>query len=168
VTKAIRQARSLSEAEKEQIFGWGEDIFGAADLNLHWRPKDLHFMLELDGTLVSHVGVLRHEVTVGAEQVTVAGVGGVVTLPAWQRRGYARELLEHTVDFFNYWEVDAGLLFCLQRRVPFYESQGWRVVNYPVMIQQPEEIASPLEVMVLPLSEFKWPDGPVKLDSFPW
>lgn len=169
MSKAIRQAEYLSEAEKQRIFGWGEDIFGANDLNLSWRPKDLHFLLEVDGTLVSHVGVLRHTVSVVGKQVTVGGVGGVVTLPEWQRRGYARELMQHTADFFNHWDVEAGLLFCLQRRVPFYESQGWQVVKYPVMIQQTDtEIRSPLEVMVLPLHEFVWPAGPVKLNSFPW
>ena len=169
MTKTIRQADALTEAEKQQIFGWGEDIFGAGDLNLRWRPKDLHFIMEVDGALVSHVGVVKHSVAVDGQPVTVGGVGGVVTLPEWQRHGYASELMQHTADFFNRWEIEAGLLFCFRRRVPFYESLGWKVVGYPVTIQQPEvEISSPLEVMVLPIGEFIWPDGAVNLNSFPW
>ena len=169
MTKEIRQADFLTDAEKEKLFGWGDDIFGAADLNLRWRPKDLHFLMDLDGEAVSHVGVLKHEVSVAGQLVKVGGVGGVVTIPACQKKGYARELMQHTARFFKNWQVDAGLLFCLRRRVPYYESQGWQLVNQPVLIEQPSgEIPSPLEVMVLPLGGFAWPDGKVKLNSFPW
>jgi GNAT superfamily N-acetyltransferase len=169
VTKTIKQVDSLSEAEKRQLYGWGDDIFGASALNLSWRPKDLHFMIEMDGVLVSHVGVLKHEIAVAGKSVTVGGVGGVVTLPAWQQRGYATELMQYAVDFFNRWNVAAGLLFCMQRRVRFYETQGWRVVHHPVIIEQPDgETTSPLEVMVFSLADYAWPDGIVKLNSFPW
>ena len=126
-------------------------------------------MLDVDGETVSHVGILRHEVRVAGEPVMVGGVGGVVTLPAWQKLGFARELMQHTVSFFENWNVEAGLLFCLRRRVAFYESQGWRLVHHPVMVEQPAgEIVSPLEVMVFPIGGHPWPGGKVKLNSYPW
>jgi hypothetical protein len=53
--------------------------------------------------------------------------------------------------------------------VPFYQSQGWQLVKQPVLIEQPAgEIASPLGVMVLPFGGQPWPDGKIKLNSFPW
>ena len=169
MTREIRQADILTEAEKKKLFGWGDDIFGADDLNLRWRPKDVHFLMEVDGETVSHVGVLKHEVSVVGELVTVGGVGGVVTIPAFQRNGYARELTLHAAGFFREWQVDAGLLFCLRRRVPYYESQGWQVLKQPVTMVQPSgEIVSPLEVMILPFGKSSWPDGEVRLNSFPW
>ncbi len=169
MTKTIRQTDSLSEAEKQQLYGWGDDIFGADAFNLRWRPKDLHFMLEVDGLTVSHVGILKHDVAVAGRPVTVCGVGGVVTLPAWQKRGFARELMQHAVGFFGQWKVDAGFLFCMPRRVAFYESQGWQVVHQPVVVEQPNgEILSPLEVMVFPTGEFVWPQGKIQLNSYPW
>lgn len=169
MTKKIRQADYLTVTEKEKLFSWGDDIFGADDLNLRWRPKDVHFLMEIDDETVSHVGVLKHEISVGGQLVTVGGVGGVVTIPAYQKNGYARELMLHAVEFFKKWPVEAGLLFCLQRRVPYYESQGWQVIGRPVMVEQPSaEILSPLKVMVLPLSKANWPDGEVQLKSFPW
>jgi GNAT superfamily N-acetyltransferase len=165
----IIQTVTLTEAEEERLFGWGDDIFGANDLKLHWRPKDLHFLLRVSGELVSHVGVLTHEVSVDGKAVTVGGVGAVVTPPPWQKRGYARELMLHTARYFEAAQLYAGLLFCLKRRVPFYESQGWRLVNDPVLIQQPSgEMLAPLEVMILPIGERIWPEGEVKLNSFPW
>ena len=169
LTSEIIQTDTLSEAEKEKLFGWGDDIFGADDLNLRWRPKDLHFLLQVLGETVSHVGLLTHEVSIDGEAVKVGGVGGVVTPPAWQKRGYARTLMQHAARFFETAAVDAGFLFCLRRRVPFYESQGWRLVKYPVLIQQPSgEMLAPLETMVLPIGDRSWPGGEVKLNSFPW
>jgi GNAT superfamily N-acetyltransferase len=169
LTSEIIQTDHLTEAQEEELFGWGDDIFGADDLNLHWRPKDLHFLLQVSGATVSHVGVLTHEVSVADKPIRVGGVGAVVTPPAWQKRGYARALMQHTARFLATTQVDAGLLFCLRRRVAFYESQGWRLVNHPVLIQQPSgEIVAPLEVMVLHIGERRWPEGEVKLNSFPW
>jgi len=169
MTKEIRQAEFLTDVEKQQLFGWGDDIFGASSLNLHWRPKDAHFLLYVDGTAVSHVGVLKHVVSVDGEPVIVGGVGGVVTVPEEQKRGHARELMQHATRLLKEWRVDAGLLFCLKRIVPYYELQGWRVVEQPVLIKQPAgEITSPLEVMVLTFGGRLWPDGKVKLNSLPW
>jgi len=169
LTKEIVQSDALTDAEKEKLFGWGEDIFEANNLDLRWRPKDVHFVRYLDGEAVSHVGVLQHEVSVAGRGVKVGGVGAVVTPPAWQKRGYASELMRHAANYFKATPVAAGLLFCLRRRVPFYESLGWQLVGHPVLIQQPTgEKVSPLEVMVLPLGDHVWPEGEVRLNSFPW
>ena len=165
----IRQANALTDAEKDKLFEWGDDIFVAACFHLRWRPKDVHFILDVDGEPASHVGLVRHEVTVADQPVLVAGVGGVVTVPMWQKHGYARELMTRAVNLFAEWKVDAGLLFCMPHRVQFYESQGWSLVSDPVMIEQPEgEIISPLLVMTIPVDGYHWPDGEVKLKSFPW
>ena len=86
----IKRSGTLSDAQWQKLFGWGEDIFGANDLGLKWRPKDLHFLLFENGEeLVSHVGVLKHTISVGGNPVTVGGVGGVVTVAEAQGKGYA-------------------------------------------------------------------------------
>ena len=168
MTKEIRQTDSLTPAERTRLFEWGVNIFGVADSALRWRHKDVHFILSVDGEDVSHVGVLKHDVTVASEPIPVGGVGGVVTIPSAQRRGYAREVMSRVAEFFASWEVDAGLLFCLPKRVPYYASQGWQLVHDEVVIQQPDgNINSPLEVMVLPLRR-SWPQGKVELNSLPW
>lgn len=168
MTREIKQVDSLTDAENTKLFGWGKDIFGADDLNLRWRPKDVHFLLTLDGEVVSHVGVLKHDVSVAGQPLRVGGVGGVVTIPAAQRQGHARELMSYASEFMANWQVAAGLLFCLPKRVPYYASQGWQIVRYPVVIQQPDgNLESPLKVMVLPFVG-TWPEGKIDLNSFPW
>lgn len=169
MSKELKQAEFLTDVEKQKLFGWGDDIFGTSSLELHWRGKDYHFIIYIAGSPVSHVGVLKHAVNVGEQSVTVGGVGGVVTVPEEQHRGHARELMQHATRLLDEWKVDAGLLFCLKRMVPFYEAQGWQKVEQPVLIEQPRgEIISPLEVMVFPLAGHPWPNGNVKLNSFPW
>lgn len=166
----IRQAIALTEAESRKLFGWGEDLFNVQQLSLRWRPKDPRFLLYDSGELVSHAGILKHVVIVSGEPVPVAGLGGVVTVPDAQRKGFARRLVQHAMRFAeSEWKVDAGLLFCRPQMVAYYESLGWQIVEAPVMIEQPGgRIASPLSVMVLAFGRMVWPTGSVELQSLPW
>ncbi|MEM8611427.1 MAG: GNAT family N-acetyltransferase [Cyanobacteria bacterium P01_H01_bin.105] len=168
--EVIRQTKSLTDKEKQQLFGWGENIFGVRTLNLSWRPKDLHFLFYLDGEPTSHVGILKHVITVHGESVMVGGIGGVVTVPAAQKKGFARRLLQHTANFLEReWQVAAGLIFCLPGMVAYYEALGWQTVEGSVLIEQPNgKIPSPLQVMVLSLHKKEWLDGKIELCSLPW
>lgn len=165
----VRLVTNLSEAEKQQLFKWGPDVFGAAALNLQWRPKDWHFLVYANAQLVSHVGIVKHLVTVGEQQVTVGGIGGVVTVPAAQGRGYASMALQKATKFMREeLLVDFGLLFCLARMIPFYQRFGWQELTGPIIIDQPsEKMPSPLVVMMLPCRSQTWPAGTVQLENLP-
>ena len=166
----IRRIEFLTDEEKRRLFGWGKDIFGVEGFKLRWRPKDLHFVLYLDGKSMSHVGVLKQVVTVNGEPAIIGGVGGVVTLPEAQRRGFAGQLMWHVAKFFEHeWKVDAGLLFCLSQLAPYYEALGWRSLEKPVLIEQPSgKIPAPLHAMVLPFTETVWSNVSLDLGSLPW
>lgn len=170
MVKEIRQVDSLTDEEKQQLFGWGKNIFGVEAFNLKWRSKDLHFLFYSGGELISHVGILNHVVTINGEFVTVGGVGGVVTIPKAQKKGFARQLMQHTAKFLEHeWKVAAGLLFCLPETVAYYKALGWQEVEGPVLIEQPNgKNLSPLQVMVLPLREEKCLNGRIELRSLPW
>ena len=166
----IRQSQALTEDEKHRLFGWGVNIFGVESLKLRWRPKELHFLLYSDSKPVSHVGVLKHVVSVDGQPTAIGGVGGVVTVPEAQKRGYARRLMEHVAEFFQReWKVDAGLLFCFKELEPYYGALGWQTVTGPVLIEQPNgQIGSPLGVMILPLRGQCWSHRTIELRSLPW
>jgi len=166
----IRQTDALTVEETQILFGWGENIFGAEPHKLSWRPKDLHFILYADSEPVSHASILKHEVLVDGEPVTVGGVGGLVTVPQGQRKGYANRLVQHATKYLETeWRVDAGFLFCLARLMPYYGRLGWQEVGDQVIIQQPAgEIVSPMCVMVLPFGGREWPAGSIELRSLPW
>src|SRR4051812_36040152 len=170
MNEEIKQSPTLTDDEFQTLFCWGEDIFGDLAHALTWRPKDLHFVLYRDGKPVTHVGLLQHVITVNRQQVSVAGVGGVVSIPEVQRLGLAQRLMRHATDFFSReWIVSAGLLFCLPKLEHYYARLGWQTIAGPVTFAQPSgQTISPMLVMVLPLQGFKWPEGAVDLQSLPW
>jgi GNAT superfamily N-acetyltransferase len=170
MTFEIRQTDLLTESEYQNLFHWGDDVFGANAYNLTWRAKTLHFLIDEGENPISHVGVLKHTVYVDGAPVTVGGVGGVVTLPAAQRKGCAAHLMRHAEEFFaRRWRVEAGLLFCLPKMNKYYENLGWRRIEEAVMIEQPGGvIESPMGVMILPLGDGKWQKGTIELRSPPW
>lgn len=170
MAEAIRQSDTITDEERERLFNWGENIFGIEAHALSWRGKDLHFFMDVDGEPLSHASLLKHEIQVGGRAVMVAGLGGVVTRPEAQGRGYARRLVEHAAEFFaREWKVEAGLLFCLPRMVSYYAALGWQSIKEPVLIEQPSgQIEAPLPAMVLPCEGHEWPAGRVELRSLPW
>ncbi len=170
MTEEIKEMGTLIPNEdREQLYGWGEDIFGVHDLNMSWRLKDVRFVLYVDGQAASHAALLKHEITVGGKPLLVAGVGSVVTPPHARGRGYARRLMQHLKDFAEReWNVEGHLLFCLPRMVAYYEQLGWRTIE-PVIIDQPDgKIESPIPVMVRASTGRSWPAGHIDLCGLPW
>jgi GNAT superfamily N-acetyltransferase len=166
----IRLHTHITAEERQHLFGWGTDIYGDNHYHLEWRPRQWHAFVYAADNLVGHVGFIKHEVQVGNQPVLVGGVGQVVTLPAGQRRGYARAALRWSAAFLcDELRAAFGLLFCVERMVPFYAGLGWQVVEAPVWIEQPTgRVISPMPVMVLPCQGQVWPAGAVELNSLPW
>jgi len=171
MTEEIRLAKSLSHEEDQWLFYWEPDVFGLDPYKFEWRlENDWHFLMYSDGQLVSHVGVVEEVVTVAEQQVTVAGIAAVVTLPKAQGKGYAHKLLKEATTFMcRELKVAFGLLFCRPVLVSFYEPLGWQLVQEPVIIEQPSgKATAPVPVMVLPCRGQSWPSGTVKIASWPW
>ena len=170
MSEEIRLARELTDEERQRLFGWGENIFGIDDHKYQWRPKDLHFILDVDGKPASHVGVLEQVIKVEGQPVKVGGIGAVVTAGELHGRGYAQKTLRYAEAYMREeLKVEFGLLFCLDRLKPFYERQGWQLLHDPVEFDQSSgKMISPMNVMVLPCGDRLWPAGAIDLCSFPW
>jgi GNAT superfamily N-acetyltransferase len=166
----IRLADRLTDEERRQLFGWGRDIFNVAAYGLQWRAKDWHILVAVDGRVISHVGLLRHTVTVGDQSVMIAGVGAVVTVPDMQGHGYARRGLQYAASVVNEkWAVPFGLLLCHERLIAFYQRLGWRALQEPMEFEQPSgRVTSPFAAMVLQCGRDAWPPGITYLDGLPW
>ena len=166
----IRFAEVLTDEEREALFGWGENIFGIEDAGYQWRPKVYHFITEEAGRPLSHVGVLKTAVRAGGQEVSVGGVGGVVTRPEAQGRRLVHAAMRQAEHFIcRELGVEFGMLFCLPRLAPFYARQGWRLVEEEVEIEQPAgKVVWPYHIMVLPCGEWSWPAGRVEVGGLPW
>ena len=166
----IRFAEALTDEERQALFGWGENIFGIEDAEYRWRPKDYHFITEEEGRVLSHVGVVKTAVRAGGREVTVGGVGGVVTRPEAQGRRLVHDAMLQAADFIcRELGAEFGMLFCLPRLAPFYARQGWLMVEDEVEIEQPAgNIVWPFRVMVRPCGARDWPAGRIEVGGLPW
>jgi len=152
------------------LLEWGQDIFNSAELELIWRPKDEHIILSRDGVPVSKCGILKQTISVNGETLQVGGIGGVVTAPASQHKGYAHKVLKEAVKILKYeWQMPAAMLFCLEPLVSFYRQPGWTLITPPVTLVQPAGVVQcPVQVMVKPLQMARFPDTPVHVEGLPW
>ncbi|MBC7933647.1 MAG: GNAT family N-acetyltransferase [Rubrivivax sp.] len=106
----------------------------------------------------------------GEHEVTVGGIGGVVTVPEAQGRRHVHAAMQRAAEFIcEKLRAEFGMLFCLPRLAPFYARQGWQLVEETVEFEQPTgKVVSPFRVMVLPCGERTWPEGPVEVGGLPW
>ncbi|NNF15302.1 MAG: GNAT family N-acetyltransferase [Gammaproteobacteria bacterium] len=161
--------KPLTDQQRCALFGWDNDVFQAARYQLEWQPKTAHLLLYDDASLASHVGLLQHRVVVDEQSYRVGGVGGVVTLPHQQGKGYASALMEEACRRMAAWHVDAGLLFCRPQLQKFYSRRDWTMVTAPVTVHQAERIIEmPVQAMVKPVNLAAWPSGPVHVPGLPW
>lgn len=160
---------SLPDHEKRQLLGWGSDLFDSEELRLIWQPKPVQLVLYRGDQAVSACGLLRQPVKVADHTLRVGGIGGVVTPPAHQGKGYARQVLREALRIFEQeWAMDSGMLFCREPLVAFYRARGWQKLDAPVKIFQPHgAIDCPTPAMIYPLHN-AWPSGAVNVDSLPW
>lgn len=170
MTVRLRLSPEMTADERRTLFEWGENVFGTPDELYSWRPKDRHLYVEEDGRVVCHVGLLEDSVRAGDERVKVCGVGAVVTVPEAQGRGHARLAMNRAAEVMRD-ETDSefGMLYCLDRLVPFYASLGWRLIEGENVFGQPGgPVRSPFRVMILPLRERTWPAGRMVVEGLPW
>ncbi|MDI3403689.1 GNAT family N-acetyltransferase [Streptomyces cavernicola] len=163
------QLPSYSRAEQVEILGDGDDPFGVAHTGLAWLPKEVHFGIRLDGSLVAHAGLLRLPVTVGDVDTELVGVGGVAVAPDVRGRGLARQVLAAALDHARSMGPRHALLFCRPPLVSLYGRLGWRLLDEEVLVQQHAGVVvMPLRTMWAPLHEdAPWPGGKLRLRSFP-
>jgi GNAT superfamily N-acetyltransferase len=166
---SIRVESRLSDEQEAAILALG-DIWESEHLGLTWRPKDHHIVRYVDGVFAAKASILQHSVAINDKQVLVGGVGGVITMPAFQRQGHSTAVLNYLTDYLrNQLKLPFGMLFCRPALVPFYGRFGWQLIADTVYVEQPNGvIASPLPVMYASYSNQPWPKGIVQLNSQPW
>ena len=128
------------------------------------------------GELRACAWVTKRVVSISGDELTVAGIRGVLTDPERRRRGHGRAVMERAHDVMrSFGDCDVALLFSSVMAVPFYESLGWRAVNGPVTCEQPggridyTQALPTAPVMALALHRAaELPFGPIHVHGFPW
>jgi predicted N-acetyltransferase YhbS len=127
--------RALQAAELEAWFDHVSTVFTASReyfmkhwYNDPWRDLDGIRVAVDEGRIVSTVRVFIRRLYLHGEQVSVGGIGEVSTLPEYQRRGLATQLLRDAIRFM---EEHGIVLSALQGSQRIYSIEGWeRVPRY--------------------------------------
>jgi predicted acetyltransferase len=135
-----------------------------------WATHDWMALGFLGDELVTQLALPIREISVGAEKIRIAGVGGVATHPKFQHKGYASVLLSATQTFMrDKIRVPFGLLICAGKLQRFYERAGWQfVADVLYFLQDNQRRVLHTCVMILPLSKLAWPTGEIDLCGSPW
>ena len=104
--------------------------------SLQWADADRRFVAFEKGEPVCHVGLFLRDGLRSGKPTRFAGIGGVMTHPAYQKRGYARHLLQLAHQEAQNRSVDFALLVCEPKNIAFYEQQGWQVFGGHMIHQQ--------------------------------
>lgn len=173
----IQPISKITPDEERQLDEVGRLTFGADHTEpdtvlteMQWGPVEWLVMGLVDGAIVSNVCLLVREISVGNQPLRVGGVGGVMTHPAHQRKGYAGQLLERGHAFLRVeLKVDYAHLVCAEERVAYYSKFGYRRMTAPMLVAyKGGKVYFPGPVMVACLSGAPWPEGPVDLLGNPW
>jgi predicted N-acetyltransferase YhbS len=131
-------ARTLNECfESFKSFGLTGDMWLKTfeyDPGYH---KELAFVAEKDGRIVSHVQLVERELKVGAgSTLRIAGVANVATLKDYRRSGISTQLLTHALDFARNKGFHASALFT-GAQIPahrIYVRLGFSDVYHPLLL----------------------------------
>lgn len=148
----------------------------AADRPYGYSPADVHVIATESGHVVGHVGFQPRSIGVGAQDVMVAGVGGVLVHPGNRTAGLGRELMRAARARMI---EDPGLLFgylgCREEVVPFYIRASWSRIDVVEHCtsradQTTVETSAGAPILVLPVHARleDWPPGDIDLRGTPW
>nr|MDO8133267.1 GNAT family N-acetyltransferase [Candidatus Njordarchaeum guaymaensis] len=99
--------------------------------------KDLAFVAEKDGKIISHVQVIVREMTVGSgAELQVAGIGNVSTLQEHRREGYSTRVMTHALEVAKEKGFPTSALFAGQQAPAhtMYQKLGFTDLYLPVML----------------------------------
>lgn len=139
-----------------------------------YSPADVHVMVSVGPTMIAHVGFQRRSIGVGAQDVMVAGTGGVLAHPRRRGSGLGRRMMARAQQAMcDDPLVEFGYLGCRQEVVPFYESSGWRRID---ALEQHVSMTDPTEtvesasgpILIYGAGGSQWPRGDIDLRGTPW
>lgn len=98
-----------------------------------WYDPDHLLVAELDGEVVSHLGVRDSGLWLGGRLVPAGLVGTVCTRDGWRGRGIGSQLLRYAFDRMAAGGLALSVLHTSEQRYAFYERLGYR----RAVIEQP-------------------------------
>lgn len=141
-----------------------------------YSPAELHVLAVKDGQVVGNIGMQRRQISVGNQEVTIAGTGGMLISPSYRKYGLGRKLLSALQEASRtIAPVDYGYLGCREDVVPFYEASGYtRIVATERFVSDDDQITviqhtgSPIMICSGTKAVKEWPTGTIDIRGTAW
>lgn len=136
-----------------------------------WASPQWSVLFWEEDELVSRVGLLVREILSNGTSKLIGGIGGVMTHPEKQGRGFASQAMREAAKRFDTdLNVSYALLFCRPHLVEFYGRFMWKPFRGEVFVEQPEGRIefSANGAMVLDVKEQAPVNGILELNGLPW
>lgn len=86
------------------------------------------FMLLENQKVISHAAILTKSLTHAGKRYKLAGLGGVLTHPQFQNKGFGTQVVKLSTDYIDTQDCDIAVLFCHRKREDFYGKNGWQIL----------------------------------------
>ena len=136
-----------------------------------WAAPQWSILVWDEDELVSRVGRLTRQILSNGETKLIGGIGGVMTHPDKQGKGYASQAMKEAAKRFDSeFGVAFALLFCRLHLIEFYKRLQWKPFEGQVFVEQPQRQIefSANDAMVLDVREQAPLNGILDLDGLPW
>lgn len=137
----VLETADLTVTEIEAIRAIMRDAFGTdpeeAFTDDDWAHAlgGWHFVLDLDGDVVTHAAVVERELHIDGHPVRTGYVEAVATAPAHDGRGYGSQVMEaanaHIRERYEFGALGTG-------RHRFYERLGWETWQGQAFVRGPD------------------------------
>ncbi len=104
------------------------------ECQLNWikanlQEGDLHLLMQIDGVSVGYLNIVLVDMHTKGTIISCKGIGNVCVDLAYRKQGFGRKIMEKANEIIRE-NQDIGVLLCRSPLVPFYESLGWKKVDY--------------------------------------
>jgi len=130
-------------------------------------------LIEEDGEVLAHVGIVDQKIRVGNEQIHIAGVQNVFVLPAHRARNFFVRIMKASMQEAKRLEYDCGFLFCTAELEKLYSLRRWKRLSDRKIIRvdqtgQEVDLPSKSISMYYPLLRQDFPAGDIHLQGNDW
>lgn len=139
--------------------------------SIEWAHADQRAMLYADEELIAVAGLYQRDVLIDDHQVSIVGIGGVMTTPEYQGLGYGKKIVDHALQVARSEQThDFAFLFCEDHNIAFYTKLGWAIYRGDILVEQNGKSGTfPMRnAMYFPLNEQVNSKARLDLSGLPW
>ena len=132
--------RLIDREENRKIRLWADEAFGDLEICKRFEYQvgaSYYVLVYSEDEFVSFAAIIERSVRFDDNELTLGGVGSVVTAREHRGKGFASIAMKESLRIiFQTLKADVGGLLCLNETVGFYQNLGWKLAHAKVTVEQ--------------------------------